>query len=250
MNGKYCPLSRPAEMAGSADGSKTAGASLPPPRIRASAGRRMRGSAGTLAATLGLALLFALPLAAQSGRLRLNLDHLAKRAVKSNSITLSGSMLRSMIGNSAMGHSGNPQADAVLAHLKGIYIRELKFAKPGEYSQRDLHLIMAQLAAPGWQTIVRHSSADEQAWIAVQRNDEGVITALAILDAKPTKLSVVNIVGPLPQGLASLGALGSLGNLGKAMGGAAHHDPQHPKLEKRPPAAAAAGGGTTHGQPI
>lgn len=201
-------------------------------------------------AALAIACLFALPLAAQSGRLRLNLDHLAKRAVKSNVVTLSGSMLRSMAGNSGMGHTGNAQADAVLAHLKGIYIRELKFAKPGEYSQRDLHAIMAQLAAPGWQTIVRHSSAKEQAWIAVRHNDEGVITALAILDAKPTKLSIVNIVGPLPDGLGSLGALGALGNLGKTMGGAAHPDPHHPKLQKRPPEPAAAGGGTSHGQRI
>ncbi|MGH9534560.1 MAG: DUF4252 domain-containing protein [Terriglobales bacterium] len=204
-----------------------------------------RFCAWRLALTLALALGLLLPLAAQtpqSGRLRLNLGHLAKRAAKFNQVTLSGAMLRSMAGNKT-----DPQAAAVLAHLQGIYIRELKFAKPGEYSPHDLRAITDQLSAPGWETIVRHRDAQDHklAWIAVRRNSEGVITALAILDAAPTKLTVVNIVGPLPQGLGSLGALGALGNLG---GGPAamHHGPGHPMLQPRPAPTPAPAAGPSH----
>lgn len=189
-----------------------------------------------------LALAMALPLAAQTaspGRLRLNLEGLAKRAKSFNQVTLSGATLRSLVGSSAQ---ESPEAAKILAHLQGIYVRDLEFARPGEYSPRDLRAIEAQLSAPGWHTIVHVRNADEHTWIAVRHNNEGIITALAVLDAEPTELTVVNIVGPLPQGLASLRALGGLGNLGKLAGGhGADHDPNaHPQLKTRPAAPAPA----------
>lgn len=175
----------------------------------------------------------ALPLAAQTaspGRLRLNLDALAKRAKTANQVTLDGSTLRALVGSET-----NQQAASVLAHLKGVYVRDLEFARPGEYSPADLRGITAQLAAPGWHTIVHVRDTHEHTWIAVRHNREGIITALAILDAEPTQLTVVNIVGPLPKGLASLSALGGLGNLGK-LGSHGPGDPAgagHPRLKTR-----------------
>lgn len=185
-------------------------------------------------AALLLALAVALPLAAQTaspGRLRLNLEALAKRAKSFNQVSLNGATLRSLVGSET-----NPQAANLLAHLQGIYVRDLEFARPGEYSPRDLRALEAQLSAPGWHTIVHVRNATERTWIAVRHNSEGIITALAVLDAEPTELTVVNIVGPLPRGLASLGALGGLGNLGM-LGNHGHGDPAapgHPQLKTRP----------------
>lgn len=172
----------------------------------------------------------ALPLAAQTqqpGRLQLDFQRLAKHATSVNQVTLTGPMLRNLAAQSK-----DPQARQVLGHLQGIYIHQLKFAHPGEYSPSDLRALSRELSSPRWHIIIQHQTATEHAWIAVQRNSEGIITALAVVHATPTRLAIVNLVGPLPEGLASLGALGSLGDLG---GGHAASSGSHPQLQSRPP---------------
>lgn len=176
-----------------------------------------------------LASAVALPLAAQApqpGQLRLDFKRLAKHATAVNQVTLSGSMLRNMAAQSK-----DPQARQVLGHLQGIYIHQFKFAQPGEYSPSDLGTISRQLASPRWHIMIQHQNATEHDWIAVQRNSEGIITALAVVHANPTSLAIVNLVGPLPNGLASLSALDSLGDLG---GGHAGSSGTHPQLQSRP----------------
>ncbi len=165
---------------------------------------------------------------AEPGRLVLHLPaSLSRLASKVSRVNVDGPLLQ-------MAASGDhdPQSRQMLSRLKGVYIRDYKFAHPGQYSPAILNGIVRQLHAPGWQIIV--SSTDKtgkQAWIAVRRNSE-MITALAIVSAKPTDLAIVNVVGPID--LSQLGALGGLGNLGKlgALGKMA--GPKgHPALQHR-----------------
>jgi len=166
-----------------------------------------------LAAALAAPLL-TLPAAAQQGRLNVDLKDVAKNASENSQITLDGDMLRMALHNDK---NATPEAQEVLAHLQGIYIQDLAFKQPGQYPASVVKKIEDQLSKPEWHTIVRDTSAKEQSWIAVQRNNE-MITAIAIFDAEPKELSIVNIVGDLPHGLASLSALGSLGGAMGKMG--------------------------------
>jgi hypothetical protein len=162
-----------------------------------------------LAVTLGAA--FA---TAQQGRVQLNLKGLEKNASEHSEIALDGDMLRMALSNSK---SANPEAQQVLAHLQGVYIQDFEFKQEHQYPASVVKDIEKQLSGSAWHTIVKDVSQHEQSWIAVQRNRE-MITAIAIFDAEPRELSLVNIVGPLPHGLASLSALSSLGGAMGKMG--------------------------------
>ncbi len=172
-----------------------------------------------LSATIGLR--------AQSddpGRLVLHLPaSLARLATKVSRVNVDGPLLQMAAANDK-----DPQSRQMISRLKGVYILDYKFAHPGQYSPAVLHGIVRQLHAPGWQIIV--SSMDKsgkQAWIAVRRNSE-MITALAIVSAKPTDLAIVNVVGPIDLSqLGALGGLGGLGALGKLAGPAGHPALQH-----------------------
>lgn len=76
--------------------------------------------------------------------------------------------------------------------VKGIYVRSLTFAKPGEYSRSDIDKIRAQLK--GWSQIVNVHEADEDTGIYV-KTDGHKIQGMVILAAEPTELTLVNIVG-------------------------------------------------------
>ena len=165
---------------------------------------------------------------AEPGRLVLHLPaSLSRLASKVSRVNVDGPLLQM-----AASSDHDPQSRQMLSRLKGVYIRDYKFAHPGQYSPSVLNGIVRQLHAPGWQIIVSSSDkTGKQAWIAVRRNSE-MITALAIVAAKPTDLAIVNVVGPID--LSQLGALGGLGNLGKlgALGKLA--GPKgHPALQHR-----------------
>jgi len=83
---------------------------------------------------------------------------------------------------------------ALVAGLKGIYVRTLTFAKPGEYSRADVEKIRAQLK--GWSPIVSVHEAEEDTGIYI-KTDGQKIQGLVILSAEPTELTLVNIVGSI-----------------------------------------------------
>lgn len=166
-----------------------------------------------------------LTVAAQQPRLSIDLHGLDRQARENTQIALDGPMLRAAASNA----DGDAEAQQALKNLKGVYIHHLEFASPVTYPPGLLKGIASQLGAPAWHMIVQTRDGHEQTWIAVQRDRE-VVTALALVNAQPNELTIINIIGPLPHGLASLSALGALGgsigklgklgNLGKVDGSA------------------------------
>ena len=191
-------------------------------------------------ALLTVALLATLLLraGAQQGHLNFDVDGFSQHAAHVSKVVLDGPTLQ--MATSSLPDS-NPQA-AQLRRLKGVYIYEFKYTSPGQYPNSQVVALAHQLASDGWQIIVQDTSQgsaqsshsaqtsdakpsprsygsanSEQSWIAVQRNSE-MMTALAIVDVKPLDVSIVNIVGPLPNGMASLKMLKDLGKLGSSAG--------------------------------
>ncbi len=153
-----------------------------------------------LALCVSLALLFTLPLAAQQGMLVIHLGQLRKLAIKDQEVDLGGNLL-----HSAAARLQQRGAQQPLQKLRRVHVVDLRFAKPVDYSAL-LKSITEQLSSSNWRVIVRSREAGDRAWIAEQVKN-GQVTAMAIVDAKPTKLSVINIVGPMADGLASLGSI-------------------------------------------
>jgi hypothetical protein len=142
------------------------------------------------------------PAYGQVARLRLdNLEKLSKRAAEVVDVTLDGSMLK--LASKFLSEDEDSEAaevKEVVKGLKGIYVKSFEFDKEGEYSEDDVEAIRAQLKGPGWSRIVSVTSKREHENTEVYMMTAGEgesIQGLAILDAEPEELTVVNIVGPI-----------------------------------------------------
>jgi hypothetical protein len=154
----------------------------------------------------GLALAGSLPVFAQSARLRLSaLDKLAARATKVTNVSLGPDDMQL-----AAEHVSGKQKRMV-SRLKGIYVREYTFSKPNEYTRRDVESIVRQLHKKGWKAMVNVQDKKSGKTTDIYTMQEGGETVgMAIVVAKPEKLTVVNLVGPM--NMADIGGMG--GNFG------------------------------------
>jgi hypothetical protein len=143
-----------------------------------------------------------LPAYGQVARLQLNnLEKLSKKAAEVVDVTLDGSVLN--LASKFLSEDEDSEAAEVkelVKGLKGIYVKSFEFDEEGEYSEDDLEAIRAQLKGPGWSRIVGVSSKRERENTEVYMMAVGAggsIQGLAIIDAEPKELTVVNIVGPI-----------------------------------------------------
>lgn len=144
------------------------------------------------------AALVAAPLLAQSAKLQLNLDHLAKNAVESVNVTLDLSLLR--LAAKFLGDDEDEvRVKKLVKGLQGIYVRSFEFDKEGAYSAADVDPLRKEVTGPGWSCLVSvrsRKSGGENADVCL-RLDSGKVLGLAIIATEPKKLTVVNIVGSI-----------------------------------------------------
>jgi hypothetical protein len=130
-----------------------------------------------------------------------NLEPLAKKASEVVDVNLDGPLLK--LASKFMAQDDDPEDRSALGitkDLKGIYVKNFEFEKPGEYSQADLETIRAQLQSPAWSRIVtarsKHEGETTEIYL-MTAGDGGTVLGMAILNAEPKELTVVNIVGPI-----------------------------------------------------
>ena len=201
--------------------------------------KRMDSSVLTLVLLAVCVLVMGAPAAlAQNAKLNLSqLDRLAGKASQVANVSLEGPMLKlaaqQMSQKASTAKSEKKLAAAgLLERLKGIYVRNFEFAKPGEYTKADLDSVLKQLESGGWKSIVHVEEKKSGETTGIYLMEEGGETVgMAIVAAEPKELTVVNLVGPIDfsqlGGLGSLGALGQLGGLAGSMGNA------NPQLQHR-----------------
>jgi hypothetical protein len=127
-----------------------------------------------------------------------NLEPLAAKAAEVVDVNLDGSLLK--LAAKFMTDENDQEGLEVVKNLKGIYVKEFEFAKPGEYSQADVEAVRRQLQTPAWSRIVssRNKINGETSEVYLMTaNSGGSVLGMAILDAEPKELTVVNIVGPI-----------------------------------------------------
>jgi hypothetical protein len=144
-------------------------------------------------------------------QLKIDLDHLAKKASNTVDVSLPPNLIQ--LGAAMLDPKDPEQAQAkkIVSGLQAIYIRSYEFQKEGEYTKADLDQIRVQLKAPEWQRMVGVVSSEDRETVEVWVRTEGAkMSGLAILAADPRELTVVNLVGAVD--LNSLAELG--GHLG------------------------------------
>jgi len=151
----------------------------------------------TLAALAALGARLAV--AAPAAPLKLpEFEALAAKASESVNVSLDASLLGLAASFLDPGDPEEAGAKQLIAGLKGIYVRSYTFDKAVPYPAAEVEALRRQLAAPGWQSLVKvrkekdHTNAD--IYISV---DQGKANGLAIIVSEPREFTVVNIVGAI-----------------------------------------------------
>jgi hypothetical protein len=126
------------------------------------------------------------------------LETFAKKASEVVDVNLDGTVLK--LAARFMTDEDDREGLEIVKNLKGIYVKNFEFDKPGEYSQADVEAIRGQLQKPFWSRIVsaqnRHEGETSEVYL-MTASDGGAVLGMAIIDAQPKELTVVNIVGPI-----------------------------------------------------
>lgn len=135
-------------------------------------------------------------------------DSLAKelsaKASDYTEVTLDRKMLD--FASQFMNGKGDEQGKAIIAKLKGVYVRTYDFDKPGQYTAADLAAIRRAFAGPDWEPMVKSRSKHDQDDTDVyMKMVNGQMEGLIVLDAEPKELSFVYIDGPIrPEDLGAI----------------------------------------------
>jgi hypothetical protein len=133
-----------------------------------------------------------------------SLDKLSEKASETVTVSLDGSLLKMASRFLSSDDPDQAQIKKIVAGLKGVYVRNFEFEKPGQYQQSDLEPIRNQLKDPKWKKIVEVRGRDN-ADVRLRQEDENTISGLAVIVAEATELTVVYIDGPVDMdGLSKL----------------------------------------------
>ncbi|MGH9582010.1 MAG: DUF4252 domain-containing protein [Bryobacteraceae bacterium] len=169
---------------------------------------------------IGMVVALAIPAwAAGEIKFPVDLNKLAARATESVDVTLDASMLQLASGFLEKSDPNQAKVKRIVSKLKGVYVRNYEFSKPGQYSMSDVAAIRAQLRKPEWSRIVGvQSSQGEHTEIYIKK-DGNRVGGLVVLDAEPKELTIVDIDGPIdPEELRELGGHMGIPKMDKAMG--------------------------------
>ncbi|HEV2688428.1 MAG TPA: DUF4252 domain-containing protein [Bryobacteraceae bacterium] len=149
-----------------------------------------------------LFLLAAASMPAQALKLEA-LDKLAAKATESVTVSLDSSLLQ-LASRFLSDDPDQAQVKKLVAGLKGVYVRNFEFAKPGQYAEADLDGIRAQLKDAKWKHIVEVRGKENADVCLRQESDK--ITGLAVVVTEALELTVIYIDGPIDmEGLSKLG---------------------------------------------
>ncbi len=142
-----------------------------------------------------LAILACVTAPAYAQRLTLDIPGLAERASEVVDVTLDGPLLRMAAKFLSSSEPDERAARDIVQKLEGIYVKSYSFDKAGEYDAAIVDRLRAQLSS--WKKIVtvRERMGDNTDVYVQMRGEE--VVGLAIINAEPRELTVVNIVGPI-----------------------------------------------------
>src|ERR1700735_930132 len=153
------------------------------------------------------ALMLAMPAHAQDAQIPLDIQKLSARAKETVEVTMDGPMLRWASKFLSAKDPDEQKAAALVANLKGIYVRSFEFDEDGAYSPTEVETLRSQFRSPGWSRVVGVRSRQDGDNVDIffkLENDK--MAGLVIIAAEPREITFVNIVGPLEiDQLAELG---------------------------------------------
>ena len=141
------------------------------------------------------------------------LEKYEAEATDSVEVTIDDKVLRLAAGALSDRKPDERAVKALVAGLKGVYVRSYEFKSEGQFAAADVTAVREQLRAPGWSRVMDVKSrgldfGDAEVYLATAG---GHVEGFALLVVEPKELTVVNIVGSLD--LDKLRRLGDTLNL-------------------------------------
>lgn len=135
------------------------------------------------------------------------LKRMSAKAANAVDVTLDQSMLQFAGGFLNPKDPQQAKAKKIIADLKGIYVHNYEFDKPGEYTTQDVDAIRAVIQGPDWSRVVNVRSKNEGQNVTVYFKKQGEeFKGVIVIATEPTEFTFVNIVGPIrPEDLSELG---------------------------------------------
>jgi len=135
---------------------------------------------------------------AQDSRIQMSgLDHLAAKASQTVDVNLDERLMRMALKVFNDKDEDEREVKALIANLKGIYVKSFEFDADGQYTPADIEIIRTQLRGPGWTRLVNVTSKKEGMLEVYLLFNGDLIGGLAVLHTDDKELTVVNIVGPV-----------------------------------------------------
>lgn len=135
------------------------------------------------------------------------LKKMSAKAANVVDVTLDQSMLQFAGGFLDPKDPQQAKAKRIIAGLKGIYVHNYEFDKPGGYTQEDVDAIRAAVQGPDWSRVVNVRSNSEKQNVSVYfKKQANEFKGLVVIATEPTEFTFVSIVGPIrPEDLSELG---------------------------------------------
>jgi len=140
-------------------------------------------------------------------KLPATLEKAMAKAAEIVNVNLDENMLR-FAGNFLNKEDGDQaQVQKMLSGIHGICVRSLKFDAGGQYAEDDVQVLRSQFRSPTWTNMVgvQNKRGGENVDVLL-RMENGAVTGLAVIAAKPMELTFVHIDGNIdPSQLTKLG---------------------------------------------
>ena len=135
---------------------------------------------------------------AQDSRIQMaGLDHLATKASQTVDVNIDERLMRMAAKLFSDKDEDERQVKALIANLKGIYVKSFEFDTAGQYAAADVETIRTQLRGPGWTRLVNVTSKREGMLEVYLLFNADKVGGLAVLHTDDKQLTIVNIVGPV-----------------------------------------------------
>jgi hypothetical protein len=134
-----------------------------------------------------------------------SLDHLAAKASQTVDVNIDERLMRLALKLFSDKDPEEKEIKALVAGIKGIYVKRFEFEADGLYTAADVESIRSQLRGTQWTRLMDvRSKKDGTLEVYVSITGE-TINGLAVLATDDREFTVVNIVGPVDlQKLARL----------------------------------------------
>jgi hypothetical protein len=142
-------------------------------------------------------LLIAAAACAQSAQVPVDFEQLKDKANKTTNISLN----KGTIQLALLVIPNKPETAKLrkaISNLQGIYVRSYTFDHEGDYSPSDLEPLRKTITGNGWDCLVSvHNKRKGEDTDLCLRKDKDQILGLAVINAEPKEVTVVNILGAI-----------------------------------------------------